>query len=86
MNQQIVLFGGQSSAGVLNDTWLWDGQDWLSLKTKVSPPIEASLYPNLAYDPARKSIMLYTSYRKKVIVSDEEISITENSEVWVLLY
>lgn len=37
--RQAVLFGGIGQDGVLrNDTWLWDGNDWLEATAAVRPP------------------------------------------------
>jgi len=55
----LVLFGGARAAkptDALDDTWLWDGQQWKEIKT-VGPP---KRYLHLmAYDVARRKTVLY---------------------------
>jgi hypothetical protein len=42
---QLVLFGGMASTGLLNDTWAWNGQSWVALTPTTAPPVreDASL-------------------------------------------
>jgi hypothetical protein len=35
---QLVLFGGVASTGLLNDTWAWNGQSWVALTPATTPP------------------------------------------------
>jgi MYXO-CTERM domain-containing protein len=55
------LFGGSGkgpdSNAILDDTWEWDGQTWAPLQGDVHP--DARDGAALAYDPARKSMILY---------------------------
>ncbi len=54
----IVLFGGADASDKfkpLNDTWIWDGIEWLKLAGNA--PI-ARAYPAMAYDPKRSVIVL----------------------------
>lgn len=34
---KVVMFGGNGGAGLLNDTWVWDGTDWTQMAPPVSP-------------------------------------------------
>jgi hypothetical protein len=63
--QQLVLFGGGSSkppiGGLvpppLNDTWTWDGSNWIQQHPAASPlPV---LSPGLAYDAAQHTLILF---------------------------
>jgi hypothetical protein len=57
-----VLFGGKSRSEYLNDTWEWDGSAWSPLNDTsgtVPPPMTL---PLMAYDSARKRIVLFDSY------------------------
>ena len=36
LGDKVVLFGGRASAGIVNDTWEWDGQTWT--QRQVSGP------------------------------------------------
>ena len=52
------VFGGQSSkSNALNDFWMWDGEAWSQIVAATSPPARQGAA--LAYDPARKSLILY---------------------------
>jgi sulfur carrier protein ThiS len=48
-NGQVLLFGGQGSNSLLNDTWLWDGteQKWEQVSPATSP--SARGYSQMAY-------------------------------------
>ena len=35
---KVVLFGGTGASGDLNDTWLWNGTDWVAQSPANSPP------------------------------------------------
>jgi len=66
--QRTVLFGGEYISGArvfLNDTWEWDGVNWTQIKTTNSPPARYSM--GLAYDSARKRIVLFGGYNGGVI-------------------
>jgi len=61
-HQQVVLFGGYSSASstLLNDTWTWDGSTWMN-KTPQAPnssPPARQAYA-MAYDAVRQQVVLY---------------------------
>ncbi|PDV99609.1 Kelch repeat-containing protein [Candidatus Chloroploca asiatica] len=58
--QRIVLFGGNSGGGVLNDTWEWDGTNWLRITPAVSPPARHS--HAMAYDAARQRVVLFGGF------------------------
>ena len=84
--QQIILFGGQTFDGLVPDTWVWDGHDWAQLQTVESPPPQIAYGAKLIYLPDLQAIALYNSFREKIIVSDENFTMTERSEIWVLDY
>jgi len=52
----VVLFGGQG-AGVLNDTWTWDGTVWTQQHPTTSPPARSAA--GMAYDRARGDVVLF---------------------------
>ena len=79
--QQVVLFGGWGAEGVFNDTWIWDGQDWSQLHPSNSPSGEASRFANLAFDPIRQAIVLYTTIQIK---HDRPEDFEAYSEIWIL--
>ena len=53
------IFGGydSNSGQAFNDLWEWDGKTWAQVITDVQPPVRTG--PGLAYDPVRKSLILY---------------------------
>ena len=53
--KQVVLFGG-STAKVLNDTWVWDGQLWTQSEN-MGPPARTS--HALAFDSIRERVVLF---------------------------
>jgi len=53
----VLLFGGINSRGdYLNDTWLWNGQDWVQQTATQNPP--PRIHPALTYDRARDEWLL----------------------------
>ena len=50
---EIVLFGGSNGGGYLNDTWTWNGTNWIQ-KTTATAPI-ARFLPKLVYEPIRRA-------------------------------
>ncbi len=64
--QRLVLFGGLATEGACedpsgaprcDDTWEWDGDDWLPREPAHRPPWRAG--PELAYDPLRGETVLF---------------------------
>ncbi|NMO16789.1 hypothetical protein HPC49_09085 [Pyxidicoccus fallax] len=60
--QRVVLFGGSemksvSEYVVLNDTWEWDGTNWVQEAPAAAPGVRLS--HALAYDSARQRIVLF---------------------------
>ena len=62
-HDQIVLFGGgisnnaQLNAGVLNDTWLWDGSNWTQAMPANSPPARNRF--GMAFDAGHAQVILF---------------------------
>ena len=56
---RVVLFGGWAAGiGTLNDTWEWDGEQWLRITpTGISP--SNRYFPAMAYDAARGRVVLF---------------------------
>ena len=55
--QQVLLFGGQSSNGLLNDTWTWDGNTWTERFPQNSP--YSRTYAAISSDDIRSEVLLY---------------------------
>ena len=56
----MVLFGGASSSGDLNDTWTWNGSTWTQLSPAASP--SARTGASIAFDPATGNMVLFGGY------------------------
>ena len=57
---RLVLFGGFTTASTtpwFDDTWTWDGQQWVHEATAVRPPGRSS--HALAWDPVHEEIVLF---------------------------
>jgi hypothetical protein len=53
----VVLFGGQDNTGAyLNDTWIWDGTDWIQQFPLVSPSPRDTY---MAIDEATNNVVLF---------------------------
>jgi hypothetical protein len=62
------VFGGQDSkAQMLNDLWEWDGKAWLEINSEVQPSARADTA--IAYDPSRKSLILFGGTNDKLVTS-----------------
>lgn len=58
--QRIVLFGGSptaSAATFLDDTWLFDGRDWVQASGALRPPARRD--HRLVWDAARQEVVLF---------------------------
>ncbi|MBN2491919.1 MAG: hypothetical protein JXQ29_13815 [Planctomycetes bacterium] len=69
----VVLFGGRAGAPsatekVIAETWEWNGSDWVQ-RNPVSSP-SARQEHALAYDAARRWVVLFGGYDTKVPLSD----------------
>lgn len=56
--QRVVLFGGRSDAGALNDMWEWDGTTWTALPISPQSPPPRSGH-GMAYDVERDALVLF---------------------------
>jgi hypothetical protein len=54
---QLVLFGGGSSAGLLSETWTWDGQRWHKVAPGSAPA--ARVGAGMAYDAHSRTTLLF---------------------------
>lgn len=76
----MVLFGGVRQVDgtrqeFLNDTWEWNGQDWVERSPELSPPGRGSV--NTYYDPLRQKVVIYGGY-----VVDENGNNTFPDDTW----
>ena len=54
---KVLLFGGETLTGRLNDTWLWDGVTWQAVTSTVAPPARSG--HALAFDEKRARVILF---------------------------
>jgi hypothetical protein len=55
--KSIILFGGSSGGGFLDDTWLWDGASWVEQHPLHHPAGRANF--GMAYDESRQQVILF---------------------------
>ncbi len=55
--QRVVLFGGQTRTGAVNETWEWDGTSWTELDPEPAPVRRH--HHAMIYDTARKSLVMF---------------------------
>ena len=57
----VVLFGGATTPGdQFNNTWLWDGANWIKLHPASSPV--GRWAAAMAYDPLDQGLVLFGGY------------------------
>jgi hypothetical protein len=55
---RLVKFGGSTFVfGAIDQTWEWDGTQWIALNPPTKPP--ARTYAAMGYDPIRKKIVMF---------------------------
>ncbi len=64
INSRVVLFGGrlarttaEGEIGFLNDTWIWDADNWTQIHTPNAP--EARHLPAMTFDSVRNRVVLF---------------------------
>ncbi len=67
---KVILFGGNLGIDDFSDeTWAWDGQAWTQLKPALRPTPRSGV--SLAWDGARKALLLFGGAAKKEAAPDE---------------
>lgn len=59
-SEMMVVFGGFTSSGPVNETWLWNGASWTEYESAVAPPARG--FGAMAYDPIREKIVMFGGY------------------------
>jgi hypothetical protein len=57
ISKAVIVFGGSGAAGILDDTWIWDGETWHTHTQSVRPPARA--FATLAQDPTRGGLVMF---------------------------
>jgi N-acetylneuraminic acid mutarotase len=68
VSKKIVLFGGFSDNGNLNDTWTYDGTGWTQVATPVAPPARNGA--GMAYDRATRKLVLFGGFNTNKYLHD----------------
>src|SRR2546428_11133707 len=58
--QKVIMFGGFSRTGYLNDTWTFDGTTWTKVNTTSAPPERTAA--QMAYDRRTRKVVLFGGY------------------------
>jgi hypothetical protein len=76
--KKTVLFGGYNADNFRNDTWTWNGTEWIEVKpgSKERPPNRAQMA--MWYDPLQQKIILYGGIGRNNV--DERV--TRYSDMW----
>ena len=80
--RRLILFGGRSAAGPLDDTWVFDlaTRTWRELTTPARPPARFSLVAGL--DRERDRLLIATGQGVAGAVLDDAWALDLSSETW----
>jgi hypothetical protein len=67
--KSIILFGGGSGGGFLEDTWLWDGFSWVEQHPLQHPAGRANF--GMAYDESKQQVILFGGQASADVVPTE---------------
>src|SRR5581483_10845525 len=60
ISKKIVLFGGFSASGYLNDTWTFDGKTWTKQSTPTAPPSRTA--STMPFDRVARQVVMFGGY------------------------
>ena len=66
--RETILFGCQGAAGNLDDTWEWNGANWLQKTVINSPP--GRYWHSMAYDSIRQKIIIFGGWNSPSNLDD----------------
>ncbi len=73
----VILFGGKRNGLLLNDTWIYDGEDWMELRFPIVPPLRDA--HAMFYDERRDSIILFGGIGETGVLGDTwELNLAED--------
>jgi Peptidase family C25/Galactose oxidase, central domain len=86
---RMILFGGRSAGGDLDDTWALDltpgAEAWVHLQPAGSPPSARSSHA-AAYDPDRQRLILFGGVSKGQLLADTwALDLAPSAETWQIL-
>jgi hypothetical protein len=68
VSKKVVLFGGFSATGYLNDTWTFDGTNWSKVNTSTAPPVRTNA--TMAFDKVSKKLVMFGGYNGSNYLAD----------------
>ncbi len=70
ISKEVVLFGGFSASGYLDDTWTFDGKtrSWTQQHPATAPPVRTA--GNMAYDAVSHQLVLFGGYNGSTYLGD----------------
>jgi Galactose oxidase, central domain len=68
VSRKVVLFGGYSGTGYLEDTWTFDGVTWARVTTSATPP--ARVAAAMAFDQGSQKLVLFGGYNGTNYLND----------------
>ena len=68
VSKSVVIFGGYNNYGQLDETWVYDGQNWRHAVEYVHPSARASA--SMVYDAKLKKIVLFGGYDGQHYLND----------------
>ncbi|HKS76550.1 MAG TPA: kelch repeat-containing protein [Terriglobales bacterium] len=68
VSKKIVVFGGFSSRGYLNETWTFDGTNWAKVNASTAPPVRTNA--SMAYDKVSRKVVLFGGYNGQNYLGD----------------
>lgn len=64
----IVLFGGFDGTSYLNDTWIFNGTDWMQIDTADAPPVRSAA--GMTFDRTMQKMVLFGGYNGNQYLGD----------------
>lgn len=68
VSKKIILFGGFSAKGYLNDTWTFDGTTWTKLTTSSAPPVRTNA--SMTFDKGSRKLIMFGGYNGSNYLGD----------------
>ena len=68
VGKNIVLFGGYDGTSYLNDTWIFNGTDWVQLSPTNAPPVRSA--SAMSFDRVTGTLVLFGGYNGNQYLGD----------------
>jgi hypothetical protein len=60
VGKKILMFGGYEGASYLNDTWIFNGADWIQLSPADAPPVRSAAA--ICFDRASGKMVMFGGF------------------------